>query len=114
MSHTIQIEEKTVNGVTLTVRTSGLENDGDLILFMHGFPENAKMWDPAMLHMAEKGFRCIAPDQRGYSAKARFDDITNYRVPNMVADAFALVEAYGGGKFHIVGHDWGSVISWRM
>ncbi len=114
MPHSIQVEEKTVNGVTLIVRTAGLDNDGELILFLHGFPENATMWDPALIHMAKKGYRCIAPNQRGYSKTARFSDISNYRSPNMVADAFALVEAYGADQFHLVGHDWGSVISWRM
>ena len=61
MPHSIQVEEKTVNGVTLIVRTAGLDNDGELILFLHGFPENATMWDPALIHMAKKGYRCIAP-----------------------------------------------------
>ncbi len=114
MSCPINVIEKEVNDVILNVRTAGLENEGDFILFLHGFPESSLMWEKALVHMAEKGYRCVAPDQRGYSPKARFADITNYRIKNILADAFALVDAFGVDKFHLVGHDWGSVISWRM
>jgi non-heme chloroperoxidase len=39
---------------------------GQPILFSHGWPLDADMWDYQMLHLASHGFRCIAFDRRGF------------------------------------------------
>ncbi|MFT8421812.1 MAG: alpha/beta hydrolase [Gluconacetobacter sp.] len=36
------------------------------MLFSHGWPLSADMWDSQMLHLAENGFRAIAFDRRGF------------------------------------------------
>ncbi len=52
--------------------------------------------------------------QRGYSAAARPAGRSAYKVPELVADAIAVVDAYGGGPVHVVGHDWGAVVAWGI
>jgi len=39
----------------------------DAILFLHGFPEFARMWFPFIEYFSKSSFYCIAPNQIGYS-----------------------------------------------
>jgi len=45
-------------------------SEGELVLFLHGFPEFADAWLKIMQTVAEAGFRAVAVDQRGYSSEA--------------------------------------------
>lgn len=75
----ITIQQITVNQQTFTVRTAGLDNNGDMVVLLHGFPESSLMWEPLMLKLANQGYRIIAPNQRGYSAGARPLGVQNYK-----------------------------------
>ncbi len=46
----ITIQQITVNQQTFTVRTAGLDNKGDLVMLLHGFPESSLMWEPLMIN----------------------------------------------------------------
>ena len=35
-------------------------------------------------------------------------------VPELVADVFAVVAAFGDERFHLVGHDWGAAVGWSV
>ena len=52
----------TVNGATLNVLDEG---KGPVVLFVHGFPLNHKMWAPQIEALRDK-YRVIAPDLRGF------------------------------------------------
>ena len=60
------------------------------------------------LAAADPGLRCVAPNQRGYSAGARPDpaDLDSYRFDKLTGDALDIVSAVGHGnkRFHLVGH----------
>jgi pimeloyl-ACP methyl ester carboxylesterase len=45
--------------------------DGDPVVLLHGFPQRASSWTGVATRLAERGYRCVAPDQRGYSPGAR-------------------------------------------
>ena len=47
------------------------------------------------------------PDQRGFGASDRPQDVGAYRTETLVDDVFALAEALGLDEFALVGHDWG-------
>lgn len=87
---------------------------GDPVLLLHGFPQHGGMWDlvTPLLHRA--GLRTIAPDQRGYSPGARPAAVTDYRMGECVADALALLDALDVPSAHLVGHDWGALVGWRL
>lgn len=89
---------------------------GDVVLLLHGFPQTARCWDrlAPLLHAA--GFRTLAPDQRGYSPRARPRGRFAYRLTALVEDALALVEsvALADRKVHVVGHDWGASVAWSI
>jgi len=101
------------NGMLFRSRGAGLDNvSGEPVVLLHGFPETSIMWGNLIERLAEEGYRCFAPDQRGYSPNARPKGVENYIYQELASDVVALADVLGFGRFHLVGHDWGSVIGW--
>jgi pimeloyl-ACP methyl ester carboxylesterase len=100
-------------GLTFEVRTGGPEG-GEPVLLLHGFPQHGGEWDDVTPALHAAGLRTYAPDQRGYSPGARPAEVSDYRVPELVADAVALLDALGVEAAHVVGHDWGAVVAWAL
>ena len=90
----------------------GGPDDGDLVLFLHGFPQTRYTWRAELAALTKEGYRCCAIDQRGYSAGARPGDVDAYRPEEMIADVLAVASVLGADRFHLVGHDWGGQIAW--
>ncbi len=86
-------------------------DDGERVLFLHGFPQSSAIWEPQLEALAGAGYRAAAFDQRGYSPGARPEGVEQYRIEHLVGDALA---AAGEGPFHVVGHDHGAVVSWHL
>jgi pimeloyl-ACP methyl ester carboxylesterase len=97
-------------GVTLKVQMGGPEDAPPLIL-LHGFPESHRTWRHVAADLA-RDYRVIVPDQRGFGGSDKPQGVEKYRVDETVADIFALADAFGLGRFTLVGHDWGGAISW--
>jgi pimeloyl-ACP methyl ester carboxylesterase len=89
-------------------------SDGPLVLLLHGFPESSYEWRHQLPALAEAGYRAVAPDQRGYSPRARPEGADAYHVDHLVADVLAVADHLGGGPFHLVAHDWGAVVGWML
>ncbi len=53
------------------------------------------------------------PDQRGFGASDRPQEVEAYASDGLVADIFALAGALGLERFALVGHDWGGAIAWN-
>ena len=66
-----------------------------------------------MPYLHERGARTFAPDQRGYSPRARPRRRRDYRAPALISDVHALVTAIGE-PVHLVGHDWGAAGAWGV
>lgn len=109
----INTTEVALGELTFTVDQAGPAG-GQPVLMLHGFPQTRRAWRSQLQALAAAGYRCIAPDQRGYSAGARPADVSAYVASNMVADAFGIMGALGHERFHLVGHDWGGQIAWLM
>lgn len=101
-------------GLEFHTRLAGMGNDGVPVLMLHGFPESSRMWQPLLEASARAGYRAAAFDQRGYSPGARFEDVSKYQVDELEADVLAVADALGFDRFHLIGHDWGSVVGWRV
>lgn len=110
----IKIQELSVRGMTFRCRLSGLENTGEAIIFLHGFPETSHLWEGILQYFASEGYRCLAPDQRGYSPGARPSEINAYKIEEIAADVIALADSLGWQRFHLVGHDWGAGCGWTI
>ena len=98
--------------LSFRARIAGFEHEGPGLILLHGFPETSIMWEPLIARAAEAGFRVVAFDQRGYSPGARPDRIEDYEISNLIQDLMGIADAVGFERFHLVGHDWGSIVGW--
>ena len=106
---------------THTLSANGLgflvdeEGEGDSVaLLLHGFPESRFSWRHQIPLLAEKGWRAIAPDLRGYGGSSRPREREAYRMDHLVEDVAALFEAAGAKRRLLIGHDWGAAIAWEF
>ncbi|HEX8482444.1 MAG TPA: alpha/beta hydrolase [Allosphingosinicella sp.] len=97
-------------GVTLNVASAGPE-DGEPIIFLHGFPESHRTWRHQLDGLSDR-YRVFAPDQRGFAASDKPHDVENYETDRIVADLMALADSLGLDHFTLAGHDWGGAVAW--
>jgi pimeloyl-ACP methyl ester carboxylesterase len=62
--------------------------------------------------LAADGYRAVAPDQRGYSPRARPAEVDAYGLGTLVADVLAMADTLQMPTFDLVGHDWGGMLAW--
>lgn len=100
------------NGITLSCRASG-PHDAPRLVFLHGFPEAAFVWDD-LLDRFGSGWRCIAPNLRGYERSSAPVGVESYRAKHLIADIAALIEHVGAPVEAVVAHDWGGALAWVL
>jgi pimeloyl-ACP methyl ester carboxylesterase len=100
------------SGISLSCRASGPAG-APVLLFLHGFPEAAFVWDDLLEHFGGR-YRCIAPNLRGYERSSAPAGIEAYRAKHLVADIAALITELGGKVEALVAHDWGGAVAWNM
>ena len=108
-SPVIRHEYATVNGVKLHYVTEG---QGQVILFLHGFPEFWYEWKNQLAEFG-KDYQAVAPDMRGYNLSDKPAKVEDYAVPLLVQDIRALLEKLSKGrKAILIAHDWGGALAW--
>lgn len=110
---TSRLSSFTNEGLVFDVLDSG-PLDGPVVILLHGFPQRANSWDAVAPTLVARGFRVVAPDQRGYSSGARPRGRSAYAMKNLVGDVVALINSLGRGPVHVVGHDWGAAVGWAL
>lgn len=95
---------------TFSAREKGKVNS-EAVILLHGFPSSSRMWLPFQDFLVEKGLYSLAPDQRGYSPGACPVRIEDYLLKHLVEDVIFLADERNLDHFHLVGHDWGSIVS---
>ena len=104
--------ESTIRGANRIELAVIEEGAGDPVLFIHGFPELAYSWRSQIPALSEAGFRAIAYDQRGYGGSSKPEDVAEYGLTSLVADAIGLLDSLDIERATLVGHDWGSIVVW--
>ena len=101
-------------GITLECRTSGQPGQ-PLLLFLHGFPEGAFIWDELLEHFGTS-YRCVAPNLRGYGRSSQPSAISDYRAKHLVDDLAALIalESTENRAACVIAHDWGGAVAWGL
>lgn len=101
-------------GVELECRTTGKPGQ-PLLLFLHGFPEGAFIWD-GMLEQFGSRYRCVAPNLRGYGRSSQPTAISDYRAKYLVEDLAALIALENPAKRAacVIAHDWGGAVAWGL
>ncbi|MGY3577668.1 alpha/beta fold hydrolase [Bradyrhizobium sp. USDA 4504] len=98
------------NGVRFAYLEQG---SGPLVMFMHGFPDNAWSYRKQLQVFADSGYRAVAPFLRGYApteipADGIFDPIA------LGQDLEALIAALSeDGRAYVVGMDWGGTSTFQ-
>ncbi len=122
------------HGITLSCRSAG-EVGGPVLMFLHGFPEAAFVWDGLLEHFSKPengGYRCIAPNLRGFELSSSPPEVSAYRPKHLVQDITALIDIEckaeplggqqttrsgerGGSKLAcLIAHDWGGALAWNL
>ncbi len=108
------------HGISLSCRAAG-EPGRPVLMFLHGFPEAAFVWDFHLAYFARPengGYRCIAPNLRGFADSSAPADVSAYRPKHLVQDIAALIaletQAQGGQLAALVAHDWGGAVAWNL
>ena len=102
-----------MNGLRFNALSVG-PSEGDVVVLLHGFPQFADAWTDMMHGIAAVGLRALAFDQRGYSPGARPPAIGDYDLVHLASDVLAFADQEGASKFHLVGHDWGGFLAWKL
>lgn len=110
MSKIVEIQ---IDKLTFDCLASGKEED-ELVILLHGFPESAYMWRNLIEDISALGFYCIAPHTRGYSKGARPKGKKHYTLEKLSKDVMDIAKYAGRDKFHLIGHDWGAGIGWKV
>ena len=99
--------------VALSAHRAG---SGPALLLLHGFPQNHRCWAGLAPRFADR-FDVIVPDLRGYGdSDAPPDDEghTAYSKRRMAMDLVGLLDALGLERAHVLGHDRGARVAYRM
>jgi epoxide hydrolase 4 len=103
------------HGITLSCRSSGQKGQPTMV-FLHGFPEGAFVWDALLEYFAAQGYRCVAPNLRGFEKSSAPGDVAQYRAKHLVQDIAALIaiESPHAPLAALVAHDWGGAVAWNL
>ena len=112
-------QQQLPHGTTLSCRASGLRGQ-PVLFFLHGFPEGAFVWDEMLAYFSKPengGYRCVAPNLRGFEKSSAPAEAGAYRPKFLVQDIAALVAIETNGTKPLtclVAHDWGGAVAWNF
>ena len=105
------VVERTGSTITLQDGTQIYFKDwgtGQPVVFSHGWPLTADAWDPQMVFLASRGYRCIAHDRRGHGRSTQpwngnemdtyADDLAALTTALDLRDAIHVGHSTGGGE----------------
>jgi haloacetate dehalogenase len=101
------------DGLRFHARVGG---NGPALLCLHGYPQTHVCWHRIAPRLAET-FTVVAMDLRGYgesSAPAADGNPALYSKRAMARDGAGLMHALGHDSFHVMGHDRGARVAYRM
>ena len=111
-----QYMQQLPHGIQLSCRSAG-EQGRPVLVFLHGFPEAAFVWDEMLTHFAKPengGYHCIAPNLRGFELSSAPQEVSAYRPKHLVRDIAELIGVEGGQIECLVAHDWGGAVAWNL
>jgi pimeloyl-ACP methyl ester carboxylesterase len=105
---------------TVRVRANGLNfavvdaGSGPGVLLLHGFPDSSYVWRHQVEALVDAGYRVIAPDLRGFGESDKPEGVEAYALGELLEDVRGVLDVLQVPSVHVVGHDWGAVVSWML
>jgi pimeloyl-ACP methyl ester carboxylesterase len=79
------------------------------VVLVHGFPDTSQLWGAVVQDLAAD-HHVVTYDVRGAGASAAPTGRDGYRMPHLLDDLVAVLDAVASGqRVHLVGHDWGAI-----
>ena len=103
-----------VNGRTYPVIEAG---EGPLVVCLHGFPDNYESFQHQIEPFVAAGYRIVCPMMPGFVPGTQPSSGNNspvYATNEIIALIEELLSTSGQKKCHLVGHDWGALISYMV
>lgn len=90
-----------------------------VIFFIHGFPDNYTSFNE-VIPIVKSEFKTenaliLSPMLRGYEKSSFYDNDLDYKTGDVASDIYNFVHELGleKGPVHLVGHDWGAIVSFK-
>ena len=96
------------NDLRFTAYSAG---KGPVALCLHGFPDNARSFRCQFPVLVNAGYRVVAPTLRGYEQSSQ-PASGDYGIEQLARDVIAWIDDLGEERVHLIGHDWGAVITY--
>ena len=101
-----------VDGLGFNVERRGA---GSPVLLLHEFPDSLPLWRDVAPRLEAAGFEVIAVNQRGFGDSDAPAGRQHYGMDRLITDMTGLLETLGVREpVHVMGHDWGALVTWRM
>lgn len=100
-----------IPGLRVHYRQEGA-GGGEPVVFLHGFPQTSYQWRHQLAALSAAGYACFAPDNRGFGET----DKPDLRISRglLARDVVRFMDAVGLPSAHLVTHDWGGIIGFKV
>ncbi|MFZ2178965.1 MAG: alpha/beta fold hydrolase, partial [Rhodococcus sp. (in: high G+C Gram-positive bacteria)] len=71
--------------------------DGETLVLVHGWPDTHELWRGVVSSLGDR-FRVISYDSRGAGRSTVPTRVTDYRLPVLAADLFAVIDGVSPGR----------------
>lgn len=82
--------------------------EGQLLIFLHGWPGIGYMWKPQIDTFASLGFYVVAPDMPGYGESTSTKNQEDYCHENIITGLLAMLKDTTRTEAVWLAHDWGA------
>lgn len=90
---------------------------GHPVMLLHGHPRTSATWHRVAPLLADAGYAVICPDLRGYGRSlgpSASEDHSAHSKRAVALDMKSVANQLGYERFHLVGHDRGSLVALRL
>jgi acyl transferase domain-containing protein/pimeloyl-ACP methyl ester carboxylesterase/aryl carrier-like protein len=99
-----------VRGLSLCLCSWG-PADGHPVFILHGALDHGAAWEEVAMSLAGRGFRVLAPDQRGHGLSQHVGPEGSYYLMDFLADADTLLRQVALAPVTLVGHSMGASLA---
>jgi pimeloyl-ACP methyl ester carboxylesterase len=91
------------------------QGEGDKVaMLVHGMPDDGSCWKYQAPALLNAGYRVIVPDTLGYGGTDRPEGVEHYKLEKIIDHMYEIIDTLGLKDINLMGHDWGSAITWPM